>query len=50
MQNLPNKILGNPTVQEVRIVDGKEVKVMQWPVAENPDKSWGARGFEREDR
>lgn len=38
------------TVQEIRVnpETGKTEKVMEWPVPENADKSWGASGYERD--
>lgn len=38
-------------IKEVRVNQkGEKEIVMKWPVAENPDKGWGARGYERENR
>jgi len=37
----------NTKVKEVKEIDGKEVKVMEWPTTENKDKSWGASGTDR---
>jgi hypothetical protein len=49
MKNLLNMLHGKKE-ENVKMVNGEKVKVMEWPVPENMDKSWGSRGFEREDR
>jgi len=33
--------------KETKVVNGKEVEVMQWPTTENKDKSWGTSGYDR---
>ena len=38
-------------IQEVRInKQGQKEIVLKWPTKEDPNKTWGSRGFEREDR
>ncbi len=43
-------VLEKDKIEKVRINEGKKEIVLKWPTKEDPDKTWGARGFEREDR